>query len=139
MTSDSAPATREVAGVCTPPPSGEPPAPPTDTDAKATRALTLDANKAKVKKGKEVLLSGQLDAPENEAGCEAGQVFELQRKKPGQTTFTTFLLLQSDAQGSFSTRLKVRKTFEYRAQVPETATCAGQTSNTEKVKVKKRK
>jgi hypothetical protein len=33
----------------------------------------------------------------------------------------------------------VKKTFEYRAQVPETATCAGQTSNTEKVKVKKQK
>jgi hypothetical protein len=36
-------------------------------------------------------------------------------------------------------REKVKKTFQYRAQVAETATCLGGLSNTEKVKVKKRK
>jgi hypothetical protein len=41
--------------------------------------------------------------------------------------------------GHFSARKRVEKTFEYRAQVPETATCAGGISNTEKVKVKKPK
>jgi hypothetical protein len=103
----------------------------------ADRTLTLDANKNKVKKGKKVSLSGHLDSAEQ--ACESGQAVELQRKKPRQTTLTTVEQLQTDAAGSFSARKKVKKTFEYRAQVPETATCAGQTSNIEKVKVKKRK
>jgi hypothetical protein len=47
--------------------------------------------------------------------------------------------LQTDAAGNFSAEEKVKKTFQYRAQVPETATCAGQTSNIEKVKVKRKR
>ena len=45
--------------------------------------------------------------------------------------------LQTDAQGTFSLKTKVKKTFEYRAQVVETGTCTAALSNSEKVKVKK--
>jgi hypothetical protein len=106
---------------------------------KGNRTLTLDANKNKVKKGKKVLLSGQLDAPGSEASCESSLAVELQRKKPTQTAFTTLEQLGTDAAGNFSTKEKVKKTFEFRAQVAETATCGAQVSNTEKVKVKKKK
>jgi hypothetical protein len=92
-----------------------------------------------VEKGKKVLLSGQLDAPGNEAACESNLAVELQRKKPSQPAFTTLEQLGTDAAGNFSTKEKVKKTFEYRAQVAETDACLGQTSNTEKVKVKKPK
>jgi hypothetical protein len=85
-----------------------------------------------------VTLSGQLNQIVRQGPCESGQTVELQRKGPSQTTFKTVEQLQSDAAGNFSTRKKVKKTFEYRAQVPETSTCAGQTSNTEKVKVNKK-
>jgi hypothetical protein len=103
------------------------------------RALTLDANKSKVKKGKKVRLSGQvLEASQAGAACVANQAVELQRKKPSQTTFTTVEQLQTDAAGSFSTKEKVKKTFEYRAQVAETAICGNGLSNTEKVKAKKK-
>jgi hypothetical protein len=103
------------------------------------RTLTLDSNKSKVKKGKKVLLSGHLEAADNEQACESGQPVDLQRKRPSQTTFTTVEQLQADAAGNFFAKKKVKKTFDYRAQVPETATCAGGVSNAEKVKVKKPK
>jgi len=107
------------------------------TPPKVDRTLTLDANKNKVKKGKKVTLSGHLDSAEQ--ACESGQAVELQRKRPKQTAFTTFAQLQTDAQGDFSLKKKLKKTSEFRAQAAETATCAGQASNTEKVKVRKEK
>jgi hypothetical protein len=73
------------------------------------------------------------------ASCAANQAVELQRKKPGQTAFTTVEQLLTDAGGSFSAKEKVKKTFQYRAQVLETATCDDGVSNTEKVKVKKKR
>jgi hypothetical protein len=99
------------------------------------RTLTLDANK---NKGKKVTLSGQLTEVLRQGECQTTQTVELQRKKPSQSGFTTVEQLQTDAAGNFTAKKKVKKTFEYRAQVLETATCAGQTSNTEKVKVKKK-
>jgi hypothetical protein len=117
----------------------EPTPPPEPTAAKADRTLTLDANKNKVKEGKKVTLTGQLTQLGRQTECQSGQPVELQRKKPSQSAFTTFEQLQTNAAGSFSTKRKVKKTFEYRAQVPETATCGPGLSNTEKVKVKKPK
>lgn len=105
---------------------------------KADRTLSLDANKSKVKKGKKVTLSGHLDAPGNEAACESRQTVEIQRKKPSQSTFAAFDSVLTDAEGNYSSKEKAKKTFEYRTQVPETATCNNQVSDTEKVKVKKK-
>jgi hypothetical protein len=102
------------------------------------RGLTLDANKNKVKKGKKVRFTGRLTEVLRQGECQSAQTVELQRKRPSQTAFTTVEQLQTDAAGNFSARKKVKKTFEYRAQVAETPTCANGTSNTEKVKVKKK-
>jgi hypothetical protein len=103
------------------------------------RTITLNASKNKVKKGKKVTLSGRVSEIVRQGECQSSQTVQLQRKKPGQTTFTTVEQLQTDAAGSFSAKEKVKKTFEYRAQVAETATCDDTLSNTEKVKVKKPK
>jgi hypothetical protein len=107
-------------------------------DETQDRPLSLHANKAKVKKGKRVTLFGGIPAARQDGRCAASRPVELQRKGSSQTTFTTVEQLQTDPAGNFSAKKKVKKTFEYRAQVPETATCAGQTSNTEKVKVRKK-
>jgi hypothetical protein len=106
---------------------------------KGSRTLTLDANKNKVKKGKKVTLSGRLTPAARQEPCESSQTVELQRKRSSQSTYTTFAQVQTDFQGSFSLRLKLKKTFEFRTQVVETATCAPALSNSEKVKVKKKK
>jgi hypothetical protein len=103
------------------------------------RTLTLDASKNKAKKGKRVTLFGQLNELVRAGECEAVQTVDLQRKRPSQSSYTTFAQLQTDAQGTFSTTVKVRKTFQYQAQVPAAGGCGGQVSNTEKVKVKKPK
>jgi hypothetical protein len=110
---------------------------------KGSRTLTLDTNKSKVKKGRKVVLSGRLIAtaggPAQQGECLAAQTVQLQQKKPGQTSFTTFAQVQSDAQGQFSLKQKVKKTSEFRAQLPETATCGAGESENEKVKVKRKK
>jgi hypothetical protein len=102
------------------------------------RSLTLNADKHKVKEGGKVLLSGDLDAPGNEADCESAQTIELQRKRPKQADFATFDRLLTFPTGYYSVTRKVQKTFRFRALAPETATCAGQTSSIEKVKVKRK-
>jgi hypothetical protein len=106
---------------------------------KSDRTLTLDANKGKVEKGRKVRLSGQIDAPTNEAGCEPNQTVELQRKakKQPDTAFSTFDSVQTDATGNFADKVKVKKTYIYRAQVEETEACDGELSNTQKVRVQK--
>jgi hypothetical protein len=101
------------------------------------RTLVLDATKNRVKKGKKVTLSGQVVETRQVGACAAGQAVVLQRRKPGQS-FILVEHLQTDAAGGFTTKQKVKKTFEYRAQATETATCGGGVSNTEKVKVKKK-
>jgi hypothetical protein len=103
------------------------------------RTLTLAAGKKRVKKGTKVLFSGQLNEAANEPACESGQTVELQRKRPKQATFVPFDHVTTFASGDFATDVGVRKTYQYRAQVPETALCAAQVSGEVKVKVKKKK
>jgi hypothetical protein len=103
------------------------------------RTLTLEISKPKVNKGKKVRFYGRLDSPDNEQACESNQTIELQRKKAYQDDFVGFEQVQTDAAGSYSTKEKVKKTYDYRAQVGEGGGCDDQVSDTEKVKVKKRK
>jgi hypothetical protein len=110
------------------------PTEPSQTGGPCSRAITLAASKSKVRMGKKVLFSGQLHAPGNEAGCETGQTVQLERKKPGQTEFAPLEQLQSDSAGAFSTKERVRKTYEYRAEVTESASCRSAVSGTQKVK-----
>jgi len=81
-----------------------------------------------------------VDAAHNEAGCEASQTVELQRRKRSQSDaqFTTFDHPQTDAAGSFADKVKVKKSVLYRAQVAETEVCEDGVSNTDKVKAKRR-
>jgi hypothetical protein len=115
------------------------------------RAVSFDASKAKggkkagkdpllaVRKGRKARFSGDVSAPQDVAGCESNQTVELQRKKPKQASFTAFDQLQTDAAGNFSTKEKIKKTFEYRAILVETAACDDAASGTEKVKAKKKR
>jgi hypothetical protein len=116
-----------------------PPPPEPQAQPKADRTLTLDANKTRVKKGKRVTLSGDVNASGNAAACQANQTVELQRKKPTASAFMTFQQLQTDGAGGFSLKTRVKKTREYRAVLGENQECEDATSNTEKVKVKKPK
>jgi hypothetical protein len=112
---------------------------PTELPAKADRTVTLDANKGKVEKGRKVRLTGQIDSPQNEAACEPNQTVELQRKAKNDpdTAFTTFGALQTDQAGNFADKVKVKKTYIYRAQIQQTDACDDEVSNTQTVRVQK--
>jgi hypothetical protein len=107
---------------------------------KADGTLTIDANKGKVEKGRKVTLAGHLDVPSNES-CEPGRQIQIQRRKKSQpdSAFATFETVQTDATGNFSLRTKVKKTRFYRAVVSETGACDDETSNSQKVRVQKKK
>jgi hypothetical protein len=113
------------------PPAGQP---------SADGTLTIDANKGKVEKGRKVTLTGQLDVAANEA-CEPGRAIQVQRrlKSEDDSKFETFKTVQTDATGNFSLRQKVKKTYFYRAVVSETDACDDETSNSQKVRVQKKK
>jgi hypothetical protein len=144
---DHAVATFAREGPPAPPPGNGPPA----VGAPTPRSISFDASKAKkgkkggkvpllaIKKGKKARFSGDVSAPLDVPGCESNQTVELQRKKPKAATFTTFQQLQTDAAGNYSKKKKIKKTFEYRAVLGETATCDDAASRTEKVKAKKKK
>jgi hypothetical protein len=118
-----------------PPPGPEPPPAP-----KADGTLTIDANKGKVEKGRKVTLTGQLDVPSNES-CEPGRQIQIQRRLKSQddSKFTTFKTVTTDTTGNFSTKEKVKKTYFYRAVITETNACDDETSNSQKVRVQKKK
>ena len=116
-------------------------------------ARSVNLQKKKLKKGKKVLISGHVDSPTSlrtlvapalqvpgsRGACEVGQTVELQRKKPKAASFAFFQQLTTDNAGNFSTKTKVKKTFQYRAVLSETPLCGNATSNIQKVKKPKKK
>ncbi len=105
---------------------------------KADRTISLATSKSKVTKGKKVRLSGQIAATAGETACEAGQAVDLQRVKTG-SAFTSFASETTDAAGTYSLKVRVRKTFRYRAALDETTACEAGLSGVEKVKAKRRR
>jgi hypothetical protein len=116
------------------------PQPEPEPQPKADGTLTIDANKGKVEKGRKVTLTGQLDVSANES-CEPGRTIQVQRrlKSEDDSKFATFRTVQTDASGNYSTKVKVKKTYFYRAVVQENAACDDELSNTQKVRVQKKK
>jgi hypothetical protein len=108
--------------------------------AKADGTLTIDANKGKVEKGRKVTLTGQLDVASNES-CEQNRQIQIQRrlKSEDDSKFATFQTISTDAAGNYSLKVKVKKTYFYRAVVAETDACDDETSSSQKVRVQKKK
>jgi hypothetical protein len=118
-------------------PASPPPEPPI---TKADGTLTIDANKGKVEKGRKVTLTGQIDVHGNE-GCERNRAIEIQRrlKSEDDSKFATFVSVQTDVNGNYTIKVKAKKTYFYRAVVSETEVCDDETSNTQKVRLQKKK
>jgi hypothetical protein len=123
----------------TPPPSEPPPEEEPPAETIAGRALVLDANRAKVRKGKRVRLRGLLEAFANEDSCVGGQPVALQQRRPGKVRFETFAEPTTDAAGEFSHRFKPRRTTIFRARAGQSDQCMGAASDGVRVEVKKGK
>jgi len=122
------------------PPPPEEPQPEPGPQTKADGTLTIDANKGKVEKGRKVTLTGQLDVPSNES-CEPGRQIQIQRrlKSEDDSKFQTFETVTTDAAGNYTLKVKVKKTYFYRAVVAETEACDDETSSSQKVRAQKKK
>jgi hypothetical protein len=114
------------------------PAVTTPAVVQAGRAISLDASKNKVRKGRKFALRGTLTSPVSPGSCTAGQNVTLERAKPGSSGFAPFASATTDAGGAFSRKLKAKRTFVYMAHVDATTSCGGSDSNKEKVKVRKK-
>jgi hypothetical protein len=130
----------EVLGTFPRPAPDPTPEPEPGPAPKADGTLTIDANKGKVEKGRKVTLTGQLDVASNES-CEQNRQIQLQRrlKSEDDSKFATFTTVSTDPAGNYSTKVKVKKTYFYRAVVGETDACDEETSNSQKVRVQKKK
>jgi hypothetical protein len=60
------------------------------------------------------------------------------RRKAGQATFKPIAAAVTDSDGDFSLKLRARRTSRYVASVALQPPCAASTSDSEKVRVKKR-
>jgi hypothetical protein len=118
----------------------EPAPPEPQAPVKADGTLTIDANKGKVEKGRKVTLTGQLDVASNES-CEPNRQIQIQRrlKSEDDSKFATFETVSTTAAGNYTLKVKVKKTYFYRAVVSETDACDDETSNSQKVRVQKKK
>jgi hypothetical protein len=102
------------------------------------RTVTL---KKKLKgHGTKVRLFGQI-SDTGDPACVGGQAVQIQRKKLGKSKgkkkkkgFRDFRSLTTSQDGSFSTKTKVKKSFKYRAFLPESSVCDDSTSGAKKVK-----
>jgi hypothetical protein len=101
----------------------------------AGRSITLDASAKKVKKGKKFSLRGNVSSQVDPGSCQGGQSVVLERSKSGPTGFAPFDTVTTDSGGSFSTKVKGKKTFLYMAHLDPTSKCGGADSNSTKVKV----
>ena len=127
-------------GACSPcPPTGSEPAQGRvylfESDDVAARTITLRSSRDSVQRGRTARLSGVITAIANEAACEDGQTVTLQRRRPGQPGFANFNTTTSDPGGSYSKRIRPRRTFIYRATLAASSQCEAATSNVKKVRV----
>ena len=111
------------------------PDPPPPDAIPSARTVTLKASKKAVVKGKKVTLKGTIASPA--AACTYGQQVEIQRGKG--TTFSPFATATSDAAGAYSLKVKVKRTYSYRARVAGTPACVEAMSASAGVKAKPKK
>jgi hypothetical protein len=116
------------------------PNPGAEVDVRATvlpapRTVTLDANKNKLRKGKKVRLSGQVSSV-NPQACAFGQTLTLERritKQKGKPK--PIAQLETDAQGRFKAKSKVKASSKFQVAASQTPSCGATTSKQVRVKL----
>lgn len=96
------------------------------------RSVSLEAARDRVRKGRRVRLSGQIEASD---ACSSGQTVKL-KARPRGGRFKAIGKKQSNADGSFSFRPRVRKTTDYKAVTPKNGPCEFAKSGIVRVRAK---
>jgi hypothetical protein len=97
------------------------------------RSISLDASSSSVAKGRKVRLFGSIDGSD---ACSAGQLVRIQQRRSGGGRFHTVATDTSAPDGSYSTRLRVKRTSDFRALTPANGSCEKAKSRTVKVRVR---
>jgi len=108
-------------------------------DAPAKRRLSLKAGRKRVKRDRKVTLSGRLAAPT--PACTGGQTVILQKQAPTNAeppaSFKPVRSAVTDASGSFSLKVRIKRKSAFKATIDANATCAAAESGQVTVGVKK--
>ena len=111
----------------------------TEASGRILRAITLNSSKKKVPKGKKVKLSGVVTQDSGDPGqCTANQAVELRKKKPSADDFEDFKTVQTNADGKYKAKVKVKKTTDFFASMPQAGDCFLANSDSITVKAKKK-
>ena len=127
LTSDNSPA---PPGPTTPPAEGG-----STAIVLAGRNVSLAASRSRVRARRSVRVTGVVEAFSNPDACVANQGVALQRRRPSAARYRTFARRRTTTDGSFSTRIRPRRTFVYRARVEQTQSCHGAVSESARVTV----
>lgn len=114
--------------------SGEPSKTASVTWAPAgERSISLTSNRSRVAQGRWVRLSGDI---EGDPACAGGQTVNIQAKPIRGGRFGTVKTVTSEADGSYSTRIKMLAGRKFRAIAPAAEPCSFARSNTVTVRVR---
>ena len=114
-------------------PSGE----PTDTASvtwqpAGERTISIASSRSRVAKGRRVRLSGEI---EGDPACSGAQTVNIQSKPVRGGRFGTVKTVTTDAEGGYSTRIRMQSSRRFRAVAPASEPCSFARSNTVTVRV----
>ena len=96
------------------------------------RSISISSNKSRVAKGRRVRLSGAI---QGDPACSGGQAVQIQAKPVRGGRFGTVKTVTTEPDGSYTTRIKMRKARKFRAVAQAVDPCSFARSNTITVRV----
>ncbi|MDQ3951641.1 MAG: hypothetical protein M3279_01560 [Actinomycetota bacterium] len=100
-----------------------------------TRSISIESNRNRVAKGRRVRLSGEI---EGDPACAGGQTVNIQSRPLRRGRFGTVKTVTTDAEGDYSTRIRMTKSRRFRAVAPADDPCSFARSETITVRVRRR-
>lgn len=96
------------------------------------RTISISSNKSRVAQGRRVRLFGEI---QGDPTCAASQTVNIQAKPLRGGRFGTVKTVATDAEGAYSTRIKMQASRKFRAVAPASDPCSFARSNTVTVRV----
>lgn len=98
------------------------------------RSITIQSNRSRVRKGRNVTLSGAI---QGSTACASTQSVRIEAKPLRGGSFQTVQTVTTDTTGNYSTRVRMRKAKRFRAVVDAADPCEAATSGTVTVRIRR--
>lgn len=102
--------------------------------AQGSRTISLESSRARVRKNARVRLFGAIDGS---TACEGNQSVQLQARPASGGSFSTIKTLTTASDGSYTTRVRMRKARTFRAVAPAADPCQAAQSGNVTVRVRR--